>query len=416
LLEVALDIDQRLVPARALAVSALAALPDPEATRDLLEVYARSTTPPELSRVVADALRTRRSGLEHMIDALLARYDFLEQARPAPLAVLAPALVEAGERRAVPRLIERMLDHETPLSVLPSVVHAVVELGDASVVPPLLAFVRLYRSDSSFANEPDALIEAARGVLRHGGAEAPAQLAALTSDGRARPELSAALAALLVPATSAAPAEAVAVAPPAASPPLPRTLSRAEVDATFQAHEAELRACLQAELERNPKLAQLRVTFVAESDGSAHAFQITPASAALGDCLYPKLAGYRFARFAGGRRLVRHTLALTRPADPAQSLRVENDAGAPWWSRAAKTLRKTDPLLAPWWLSALPIAPLVTHEPAPDATSTPPTAGTPPAASTSPASAPPTPSVPPAASTPPPDDAWWVPKTPAAKP
>lgn len=399
LLEVALDIDQRLVPARALATTALAALPDPEATRDLLELYARSTTPPELSRVVADALRTRRTGLEHAVDALLARYDFLEQTRPAPLAVLAPALVEAGERRAVPRLLERMLDHETPLAVLPSVVRAVVELGDTSVAPPLLAFVRLYRNDSSFSEAPDALIEAARGVLRHGGAAAPAQLAALTSDGRARPELTSALATLLAPQAGGPPSEAVAVAAPPATPPLPRTLSRADVRATFQTHEAELRACLQAELERDPKLTQLRVSFVAEADGSAHAFQITPASAPLGDCLYPKLAGYRFARFSGGRRVVRHTLALTRPADPAQALRVESDAEAPWWSRAAKTLRKADPLSSPWWQSALPIAPLVTRERPPAAASTPPASSTPSASSTPPA-----------------DDTWWVPTTPNPKP
>jgi len=409
LLEVALDLDQRLVPARALAVSALATLPDPQATRDLLDLYARSTTPPELSRVVTDALRTRRTGLEHVIDALMARYDFLEQTRPAPLAVLAPALVEAGERRAVPRLIERMNDHETPLAVLPSVVHAVVELGDASVVPPLLAFIRLYGDDSSFAHEPDALIEAARGVLRHGGAEAPAQLGALVSDGHTRPELASALATLLAPESAGAPAEAVASVAPPPAPPLPRTLSRADVEATFRAHEDELRACLQPELERNPKLAQLRVTFVAESDGSAHAFQVTPASAPLVDCLYPKLAGYRFARFAGGRVVVRHTLALTRPADPAQALHVESAAAAPWWSRAAKTLRKTDPWLRPWWQSALPIAPLVTREP-PTAASTPLPASTPAAASDPAAGAQTAPTT-----TPVTDDAWWVPTSPPKK-
>jgi hypothetical protein len=397
LLEIALDVDQRLLPARALAVSALAALPDPQTTRDLLDVYGRSTTPPELSRVVADALRSRRIGLEHAIDALLARYDFLDGTRPAPLAVLAPALVDAGERRAVPRLIERMLDHETPLGVLPGVVHAVVELGDAAVVSPLLAFLRLYRNDSSFANEPDALIEAARGVLRHGGAEGPLQLAAVHADGRAHVALRSAVAAMLAPSKPEAEPTAVTTAP-APTAPLPRTLSRADVAATFRAHEAELRACLRAELEKNPKLAQLRIAFVAESDGSAHAFQITPASDTLGDCLYPKLAGYRFPRFAAGRRVVRHTLALERDAEPTAPLQVMSDVDQPWWSRAAKTQRKVDPMLTPWWQSAHPIAPLVTRDSSPGTSAPSPTPSSTPAPTAAPASSP--------------EDAWWVPAGP----
>ena len=421
LLEIALDLDQRLLPARALAVTALAALPDPEVTRDLLDIYARSTTPPELSRVVADALRARRIGLEHAIDALLTRYDFLEETRPAPLAVLAPALVDADERRALPYLLARMLDHETPLAVLPSVVHAVVELGDATVVPPLLGFLRLYRNDSSFDAAPDALVEAARGVLRHGGEGGPTQLGSVTSDGHARPALASAVAALLAPPPAAASPETVAASAPPPAPALPATLSRADVAATFRAHEPELRACLQAELAQNPKLAQLRVSFVAESDGSAHAFQVTPASAALGDCLYPKLAGYRFPRFAAGRRLVRHTLALTRAAyaTPAEPSAASDEADATWWSRAAKHVRKTDPLLAPWWQSAHPIAPLVMREPPPASAPTPapsatpaapaapaPNGAAPPPASSTPA---PTPSTEPA---PPANDAWWVPVVP----
>jgi hypothetical protein len=238
-----------------------------------------------------------------------------------------------------------------------------VELGDASVVPPLLAFLRLYRSDSSFEGAPDALIEAARGVLKHGGAEGSAQLASVTGDGRAHAALGHAVAALLAPAEAPTPqATAVAAAPP--PPSLPRTLSRESVAETFRTHEAELRTCLQAELAQNPKLAQLRVSFVAESDGSAHAFQVAPASASLGDCLYPKLADYRFPRFATGRRLVRHTLTITRPADATEPV-MGGDVETTWWSSAAKTPRKADPLLSPWWQSAHPIAPLVAREESP---------------------------------------------------
>ena len=147
-------------------------------TRDLLDIYAQSTTPPELKAEVADALRVRRSGLEHLVDALMARYDFLEQTRPAPLSVIVPALVEARETRALPQLLERMVDPETPLPVLPVVIDAVAALGDSTAVEPLLAFLRLYRADSAFARRARS---AARGGARRARAcgrrraRAPAQ-------------------------------------------------------------------------------------------------------------------------------------------------------------------------------------------------------------------------------------------------
>jgi hypothetical protein len=413
LLAIALDLDARLVPARAYAAAELGALPDPEASADLLEIHRRSSTPPELARVVADALRSRRTGLVHLIDALLARPDFLTQSKPAPLAVLAPALVDAREQRAVPNLVQRMLDHETPLSVLPTVVRAVVELGDASVVAPLLAFVRLYRNDTSFDESPEALVEAARGVRKHAGAEGEALLATLSADGRLRPALAAGLLALRTGGARPAHATAVAAAPAPPAPPLPRTLSQAAVDATFREHAADVDACLTAELARNPKLTQLRIAFVAESDGSVHSVQLVPGDQTLVDCLQPRVQGYRFARFAHGRRVVRYTIAVRGSEAAPQSVALAPERDAPFWSRASKTTRAKDPLLAPWWVSQHPIAPLVAKEPStptPAAPTAPTPATTPTTAdpSTTPSTAPTPPE--PAAS----DDAWWVPSTPGS--
>jgi outer membrane protein assembly factor BamB len=389
LTEIALDTDTRLVPARAYAIAQLAALHEPDVTRDLLDVYAQTATAPELKRAVADALRARRTGLEHLVDALLARYDFIEQTRPAPLAVIVPALVEARETRAVPHLVKRMFDHETPIAQLPTVVAAVAELGGEDAIEPLLSFLRLYRADSSFVQQPEALIEAARGVLRHGGESGAAALAAIDGDGRATTALASSIAALLATQPSAANAQApvAATAPP--PPPPPETLSQDAINAAFAEHVDDLRACIIDELGRNPELAQVRIAFIAESDGSAHAFSFAPNRPEFVDCLYAKVASYRFPRFRSGREVARYVIAVrarepvaTPSTDPAQE---------PWWQWSARSPRASGAAKRPepWWRSHQPLAPLsVTAKtfapsgapPSPPATSAPsPAAAAPPA-------------------------------------
>lgn len=431
LTEIALDTDSRLVPARAYAVQTLAKLDAPEVTRELLDIYAQSVTPPELKRVAADALRTRRSGLEYLIDALMARYDFLEQTRPAPLAVIAPALVDAHDTRAVPHLLERLADHETPPSALPVLVHAIVELGDSSVVTPLLDWLRLYRNDSSFADQPEALIEAARGVLVHGGSEGPALLASIAQDGRANPALASGIASLLAPATAA-----TAAAPPpetvaAKVEPLPEKLAQEAIDSVFAEHIDDLRACAIDEIGRNPQLAQLRIAFIAESNGATHALSFAPNTPELVDCLYAKVSAYRFPHFRSGRQVAAYTFSL-RPREQPQAP-AEDGAEHHFWDFYAA---KADPAQPwpegePWWRTHQWLAPMLerstpapaatnaaskpapTPEPSPQqvpmATAAPATttASNPPAAP-----APATPATPPAQqpAAPEGEDAWWVPK------
>jgi hypothetical protein len=290
-----------------------------------------------------------------LVDALAARYDFLEQSRPAPLAVIVPALTEAHETSAVPRLVERMLDHETPLGVLPAVVHAVVELGDDGVLVPLLSFLRLYRADSTFAAQPEALIEAARGVLVHGGDQGPELLASVTADGRASSELASRISALEQERRAPQAAETPVVVADAASPRLPLKLSQDAVDATFAEHIDDLRACIIDELGRNPELALLRIAFIAESDGSTHALSFAPNTPAFVDCLYPKVAAYRFPRFSAGRVVARYAVALRAHSSelvPATSSVEES----PWWDWYATRPRPASSGSDPWWRSQQPLA------------------------------------------------------------
>jgi hypothetical protein len=413
LTEIALDADNRLVPARAYAVAQLAKLDDPEVTRDLLDIYAQSSTPPELGRTVADALLTRRVGLDHLIEALAARYDFLEQSRPAPLAVIVPPLVQAHEARALPRLVERMFDHETPLAVLPAVVRAVVALGDDSALAPLVSFLRLYRADSSFAAEPDALIEAARGILVHGGAEGPVLLRSIAGDGRASPTLARGVAALLNQRHGAqAPALVMADATETlAGPPLPERLSQEAINATFAEHVDDLRACLIDELGRNPKLAQVRIAFIAEADGSTHALSFAPNTAELQDCLYPKVAGYRFPRFRWGREVESYVIALhTRAAEPSAADATTGEERFWDWSAARPRSedRASSKAASPWWHSQQSFAPQASPQDTREEAA--PARAKEAAPSPTEQAAPP-----PASAPPPPEDAWWAPAAPAQR-
>src|SRR5690606_28966979 len=127
----------RLVPARAYAIRELAAMEEPEITRDLLDLYSQQSMPGTLRRAIGAALQTRRAGSEHLIEALGRRFDFIEQTQSPPLEVIVPSLLEMRASAAVPGLVQQLNDHETPAAVLPTVARAIVELGDASVVPAL---------------------------------------------------------------------------------------------------------------------------------------------------------------------------------------------------------------------------------------------------------------------------------------
>jgi hypothetical protein len=303
-------------------------------------------------------LRSRRTGLEHVIDALLQRYDFLEQTRPAPLAILVPALLDAHEPRALPNLLARMRDHETPLANLPAVVHAVVELGDEQVVPALYAFLRMYRADSTFAEQPDALIEAARGILVHGGQAGVEKLGALLHDGIVTPGLAAGMAELLAP-KPATPATAVAAATPRAPPvQLPGSLAPQTLRAAFAAHDGDLRACLAPELARNAKLAQVRIALIVESDGSTHAVHVAPAGDDVLDCMYPKLAQLRFPRFRSGRQVVTYVLPAHAPEAVSAQQVATASADDAFWALQAAHPRTLPHQTEPWWHSKQPIVAL----------------------------------------------------------
>ena len=111
-------------------------------------VYTDPATPDGLRDTVAAALEKRSIGSQYLVQALDMHYDFIAQTEPAPMDVIAPALITMKERSAVPGLLSQLTDHETPLDHLPLILNAIIELGDASVTDTLKNFVTRYHADS----------------------------------------------------------------------------------------------------------------------------------------------------------------------------------------------------------------------------------------------------------------------------
>jgi hypothetical protein len=357
LMEIALDTDARLLPARSIAVTSLAALPEPAITQDLLRIYTQPGVPLPLRERIAAVLPTRKLGSEFLVDALLEDYDFLEDRAAPPLAAIVPALVATHETRAVPRLVERLFDPDTRLDELLSLVDAIASLGDASAAEPLARFLAMYHADSALSDDPAALLAAARALRARGGAANDKLLQAVAGDTSTLPALRANLAELNAPKVAAL------AAPPTAAPAaneaqadLPEMLSDEAVQRALSEHADDLRTCAIEELARDPNLHALRLSFVVKNDGSFSGLAVLPEHAPLLQCLRGRLTTLRFPAFRAGRRLASYTVAVHPNADlglPA------NDATAarPFWKlsemRAGPGAKV--PSLAPWWQDQNPL-------------------------------------------------------------
>ncbi|MCC7538773.1 MAG: PQQ-binding-like beta-propeller repeat protein, partial [Deltaproteobacteria bacterium] len=382
--EIVLDPDNRLVPARAFAIRLLARMEDPEITRDLLDLYAQRSMPGALREEIGRALRARRTGTQHLVEALARHYDYLEQTEPPPLAIIVPALLEAQERTAVPRLIEHMMDHETPMNVLALVITAIVELGDAQVVGPLREFVIRYHADSTFRTNIEPLAAAAAGLLRHGGDEGRQMVTALGQNPQTLQPLVAAVTDIFdrerraadarARAEAEAEARATAEAQRQAEAALPEMLSQEAINGAFAERADAIRACITQELERTPTLAQIRILFILERNRRARQVTFAPNTPQLVACLRPSVEAVEFPRFRAIRQRASFVISVRGrheqdggPGEAVASLDAGmtlpppmpvEEPGVPWWMRqrdagaVATTARDAGASSEePWWVA-----------------------------------------------------------------
>lgn len=361
LAEIAGDADNRLIPARGYAVQLLAGMEEPEITRDLLDLYAQRSTPGALREAIGAALRTREVGTEFLVAALEQQYDYLADTPVPPLQLIVPALLEQRVEGAQAGLIQHLQSHETPAAVLPLVARGVVELGDESAVPPLRAFLVRYHADSTFASEEDTtLAVVSEGIFRHGGDEGRALLESLAAEPRTTGELKVAIQGIFdretQEAEAAARAEAIAArdaataAARAEAQARPPRLSQRQINDVFAAETDALRACVESELERNPRLGQIRLVFILENTGRTSDVQYAPNSAPLQACLEPIVNELSFPRFQQRRQRANFTVNL-RSSSAGQPATADL-SGGPWWARAERRAEGQPGerrIGRPWW-------------------------------------------------------------------
>jgi outer membrane protein assembly factor BamB len=360
LIRVANDPDNRLMLARGFAIRQLARLPIPEVTRDLLDLYAHSAVPPVLKQTIAQLLVSRRRGQEHLLDALLQHADFLTGTPSPALSLIVPALVEMQEKRAVPSLVHHLFDHATPIADLPIVISGIRQLGDASVIPLLKKFLQLYRSDSAFDGSEEILLATADALLHFGGPDERAFLQRLTESTTTLHPLATAIRSRLAPATSLRTEVAQTTPRKTKGKKRPNKRDRASINATFARHTDDLRECIMQEIGRNPELAQVRIAFIVNRDGTAHGFRFVPHNPQFVACLEPKVTRYRFPPARVSRELATYVIALRSKekgieTDPnVQSGSVQGKP-QPWWAWYQKrtAIQPRVPYIpgrSPWWL------------------------------------------------------------------
>lgn len=333
LLEIALDRDNRLVPARAFAARALGLDPDPLVTADLVQIIGRRDVPQVVRDAAARGLEGRRHGTEPLLAALEPQYDYLRRTEPGPVGALAAAVSSMHERRAVPALLRHLDDPHSSPETLAAVAKALGELGDRAALEPLFAFLQRYHADPSLGYRPPALAEAIRAIGRLGARPAHARLEEIGADPSAlafvrdavretlatpdepEAETPAAPTPPAVPAPAAEPTPPPAVAEPMV-PFLPRSLSMELVNATIEAQVPAMRRCI-SPAEESTLPPRLRLIFgIVGATGRVDHPSVggVPAGSPIASCILTALSGVEFQRFVELRQRVTYVLDVQPPA------------------------------------------------------------------------------------------------------
>lgn len=349
LLQVALDPDAQLSPARAYAVQQLAGLPDAQVATDLLALFELRSTPALVRDALGSALSARPGGRRALLDALSRRFDFLEGTEAPPLGLLLPAIVQAELEEATQLLLAHLQDPATPVAQLHALVVAASALQPESTVTPLLQFVRLYRADSSFDSRPAPLVAAAQVIFEHGDDKARDQLRELARSSATRPALRTAIEGLQRRRQEPA---VVADAVPATATAVPSSERSAELTSDALAHALgaraeQVRGCLSQATEERPNLTRVRLLVRLRKDGALQRVQVRPDPGTLQDCLTAVLRDVRWAASSTPARTVTLGLRLDPVQLPAQA------SPLPWWEavsgRARRSARYRAARAQPWW-------------------------------------------------------------------
>lgn len=315
LVDAALNPDTRLVPARAMAVTMLAALEDESATTALIEICQDRGTPERVRKVACVALSKRENGSEAIIEALGRHANYLTETKAPPVGPLAEAALKNGDARAVPHLVAHLQDPETPVEELASLLLALKGLADASAAQPVADFVRLYHAEAENARMQDALMVALQTLVKLQGNQASTVLEPVANDALGEPTMRAEAARLLATLTplEAAPAADPKAPAPQTTPVEPAPVEEGPPERITQEHikkalkpvAEKLSTCVRNDPKRPPSA---RLTIVIDGNsGDVLAVQTLPDS--LKACVEPLVLSVPFpATKYGKRETVNYTL------------------------------------------------------------------------------------------------------------
>jgi len=147
----------------------LAARPEPEATRVLIDLASRQNADAVLQAEAEDLLGTRRNGAEFMLRALAqSGTDSRDPISRAPIAALAEALAAQDEYRAAPLLAARINQPGHSAQALARVAAALEKLASAQEYTALRVFFSLQRTTADEPERVEAVTSVARTLLRIG--------------------------------------------------------------------------------------------------------------------------------------------------------------------------------------------------------------------------------------------------------
>ncbi len=332
LINLVLDNDNRLVPIRKYTLGFLAAIPDPEVTKDLLDVYITKGIPQEMKDVARDMLLGRESGAAYLVDSMKYHFNYLDETIPPPMGVVAQTLVKMSAKEGVPGLLQHLLDHETPPADLREIALAIKQLGDASVVPTLKDFLVLYHADSAFADQLDTLVILV-GAIHDLGTPADRDfLLAMVGDPLTLPALAqqidgvfkdaaqkivdAKLAAEKAAADKAAADKAALegpVEPVTPKGPLPNTLTQKQISDILNGYAMDFAPCIQDYVAKNPQTSQIRMKFIITSGGKAEKLMTLPSDPVLSSCLLTKIVKVEFPPIKSLKQNAQYVIAIKKP-------------------------------------------------------------------------------------------------------
>jgi outer membrane protein assembly factor BamB len=158
--------DPELVELQRFLLNELAARPEPEATRLLLDIAGNAMTQLTLQSDAADLLALRRNGVEYMLKAL--GQDTTGGAQP-PVRALADALAGLDVREATPLLVKHLNDPTHSSETIAHVMKALEKLAGPADYEPVRVFFLLHRATADDPEWVEASVAAARTLLRIGG-------------------------------------------------------------------------------------------------------------------------------------------------------------------------------------------------------------------------------------------------------